>query len=227
MRPCWWGMTNFPTPPAWARTGLAQLTQIDPDFARIEKLAGPLPWRTRQPGFACLLNAIVGQQISNQAAAAIWRRLTTHTAALVPAGFLNISEDDLRAAGLSRPKIAHARAVADAFEAGVLATEALAAMDDAAAITTMTGVRGIGPWSAEIYLLFALQRPDVMPAGDVALQAALADLKALPARPSPKVLRELAEPWAPHRSLAARLLWHWWRHLTGRPSTDDLAAARA
>ena len=212
---------DFPVPPPEARAGLNRLARIDPDLRRIEKLAGPLPWRTRQPGFGGLLNAIVGQQISNQAAAAIWRRVCALEGCHDPAGFLLLDDDALRTAGLSRPKISHARAVAEAFRAGLLATEALAAMPDEAAVAAISSVRGLGVWSAEIYLLFALQRPDVFPAGDLALQAAAADLKGLDSRPTPKALRELVAPWQPHRALAARLLWHWWRHLCGRPSMDD------
>ncbi len=180
-----------------------------------------MPWRIRQPGFPGLLNAIVGQQISNQAAAAIWRRLCALDGCLMPDPFLTLDDETLRAAGLSRPKIVHARAVADAFRTGVLATDRLAAMDDEGAVAAISSIRGLGVWSAEIYLLFALQRPDVFPAGDLALQAACAHLKNLPARPTARALRELAAPWQPHRALAARLLWHWWRHVTGRPSMDD------
>jgi DNA-3-methyladenine glycosylase II len=211
----------LPAPPPAARRALDRLARIDPDLARIEREAGPLPWRTREPGFPGLLSAIVGQQISNQAAAAIWRRLCALEGCQSPEGLLAHSDETLRAAGLSRPKVGHARAVAEAFRAGILATESLAAMDDETAVATICSVRGLGPWSAEIYLLFALQRSDVFPAGDLALQAALAHLKSLPARPTARAVRELAVPWAPHRALAARLLWHWWRYVTGRPSMDD------
>jgi len=210
--------------PASARAALDRLARLDPDLARIESEAGPLPWRVRAPGFAGLLNAITGQQISNQAAAAIWRRLCALDGCLSPEGFLRLSDEALRGAGFSRPKIAHGRAVAEAFVSGLLAADALAAMDDEAAVLRISSVRGLGVWSAEIYLLFALQREDVFPAGDLALQAAAADLKGLESRPSPKDLRALAQAWQPHRALAARLLWHWWRHVTGRPSTDDIAA---
>ncbi len=137
---------------------------------------------------------------------------------------LDLPEDTLRAAGLSRPKVAHARALANAFLDGTLDTGALSDMDDTAAIGTIVSVRGLGPWTAEIYLLFALGRLDVFPAGDVALAAAAADLKNLPTRPNPVALRALAEMWRPHRSLAARLLWHHWRYLTGRPAIDDFPA---
>lgn len=212
---------DFPHAPPEARAGLKRLARIDPALRRVEKEAGELPWRIRQPGFQGLLNAIVGQQISNAAAAAIWRRLCALEGCLSPESFLRLDEESLRAAGLSRPKIGHARAVAEAFGAGILATETLAAMPDEAAVAAISSVRGLGVWSAEIYLLFALQRPDVFPAGDLALQAAAADLKGLEARPTAKALRVIAEPWQPHRALAARLLWHWWRHLTGRPSMDD------
>jgi DNA-3-methyladenine glycosylase II len=213
----------FPHPPEAARHALARLAAADSDFARIEAEAGPLPWRVRQAGFPGLLNAIAGQQISNQAAAAIWRRLCALHGCLSPHDFLTLDDDALRGAGLSRPKIAHARAVAEAFVTGVLATEKLAAMSDADAVATISSVRGLGVWSAEIYLLFALQRMDVFPAGDLALQAACAHLKNLPARPTARALRDIASPWQPHRALAARLLWHWWRHVTGRPSMDDPA----
>ena len=96
-------------------------------------------------------------------------------------------------------------------------------MEDDAAILAIASVKGLGIWTAEIYLLFALQRLDVFPAGDIALAAAAAELKGLATRPDPKALRVLAEAWRPARSLAARLLWHHWRHLTGRPALDDFA----
>ena len=212
---------TFPHPPADARRALDALIRADPDLGAILDRAGPLPWRTRTPGFPGLLQAIVAQLISNQAAAAIWGRVRALPGALDPAGLLALPEDALRGAGLSRPKAAHARILAGAFQDGTLTIEALAAMDDAAAVAAITAVKGLGVWTAEIYLLFALQRPDVFPAGDVALAGAAADLKRLPARPDPKALRALAEAWRPARSLAARLLWHHWRHLTGRPALDD------
>lgn len=193
-------------------------------MAGILERAGPLPWRSRAPGFPGLLQAIVAQLISNAAASAIWNRLRAVPGALDPATLLMLPEDSLRAAGLSRPKVAHARALAEAFLSGTLDTEALSRMDDPTAIKTIVSVRGLGPWTAEIYLLFALGRLDVFPAGDVALAAAAADLKQLPARPNPAALRALSEMWRPHRSLAARLLWHHWRYLTGRPAMDDFSA---
>ncbi len=215
---------SFPHPPASARSSLRALILADPDFAHVEERAGPLPWRTRAPGFPALLHGIVAQMISNQAATAIWNRLSALPGALEPAGLLALPDDDLRGAGLSRPKVAHAQAVARAFQDGTLSAEALEAMEDADAIARIASVKGLGIWTAEVYLLFALQRMDVFPAGDIALAAAAADLKRLDARPDPKALRVLAESWRPARSLAARLLWHHWRHMTGRPAMDDFPA---
>ncbi len=196
----------------------------DADLAGILTQAGPLPWRTRSPGFPGLLQAIVAQMISNQAAAAIWGRLRLTPGAMDPAGLLALPDEALRAAGLSRPKVVHARALATAFLDGTLNTARLALMDDETAIVTIASVKGMGRWSAEIYLLFALGRLDVFPAGDIALAASAAHLKGLAARPGPVALRALSEAWRPARSLAARLLWHHWRHVTGRPALDDFPA---
>jgi len=212
----------FPLPPAWARAGLAALAVTEPRFGGIEPAAGPLPWRTRQPGFPGLLRAICGQQISNQAAAAIWGRLRAIPGALDPAGLLALDDATLCGmAGLSRPKAAHARSLATACLDGRLDFAAIAALDDAAAVARIAAVKGLGPWTAQIHLLFAEQRADVFPFGDVALAASAAHLLDLPARPTPKALVALAEGWAPWRSLAARLLWHHWRFVTGRPPIED------
>ena len=206
-----------------ARLALGELVRLDPDFARIEPAAGPLPWRVRPAGFPGLLQAIVGQQISNGAAAAIWRRLAALPGAREPAGLLGLSDEALRGAGLSRPKVQHVRALAAAFADGRLHADGLAAMADEQAVAALSAVRGMGRWTAEVYLLFALGREDVFPSGDLALAAAVADLKGLAARPAPAALRAMAAAWAPHRALAARLLWHHWRFRTGRPTMDDPA----
>jgi len=216
---------DFPHPPAAARAALQALTAADPDLARILAQAGPLPWRTRAPGFPGLLQAIVAQQISNQAAAAIWGRLRALPGALDPAGFHTLSDEALRFAGLSRPKVQHARALAAAFLDGTLDPDRIAALDDEAAIAAIAAVRGLGRWTAEVYLLFALGRHDVFPAADIALAAAFADLKGLETRPKPQALRDLAVQWRPARALAARLLWHHWRFVTGRPALDDFPTA--
>ena len=204
------------------RAALDTLIAVDPRLGAIEAAAGPLPWRVRPPGFPGLLQAIVAQQISNAAASAIWARLAAVPGALDPAGLAGLDDAALIGAGLSRPKVAHARSLAAAFLDGRLDGAHLAGLDDQAALATITAVRGLGPWTAEVYLLFALQRPDVFPAGDIAVAGAAAHLLSLPARPGPVALRRLAEAWRPYRALAARLLWHHWRHITGRPSMDEL-----
>lgn len=212
----------FPQPPDWARAGIDALVEQDPRLRPIEAAAGPLPWRSRQPGFPGLLRAICGQQISNQAAAAIWKRLSALPGALEPAGLLALDDATLCGiAGLSRPKAAHARSLAAACLEGRLNFSALAGMEDEAAVAHIAAVKGLGRWTAEIHLLFAEQRPDVFPSGDLALAASAAHLLGLPARPGPKVLAELALEWRPWRSLAARLLWHHWRFVTGRPVVED------
>ena len=212
----------MPQLPAAARAALDSLILQDPDLADVLTRAGPLPWRSREPGFAALLHGIVAQMVSNQAAAAIWGRLRVLPGVLDPAGSLALPDEALRAAGMSRPKVGHARALATAFMDGTLDQERIAGMDDETAIKTIASVRGLGRWTAEVYLLFALGRPDVFPAGDVALAASVAHLKGLAVRPDPAALRDFSEMWRPARSLAARLLWHHWRHVTGRPAMDDL-----
>lgn len=208
-------------PPDWARAGIAELAVLDPDFAGIEAAAGPLLWRSRDPGFPGLLRTICGQMISNQAAAAIWGRLSALPGALDPAGLLALEEATLRAAGLSRPKVAHVRALATAIAEGRLDLPALRGAPDEEAIAAISAVPGIGPWTAQVHLLFGFQRPDVFPIGDVALAAGLAHLKGLPERPAQKALVAMARAWSPWRSLAARLLWHHWRHATGRPAGES------
>lgn len=222
------GMPNSPSGlpaaplllPDWAEAGLIALEARHPDLARIRPAAGPLPWRRRDPGFAGLLRTICAQMISNQAAGAIWARFSALPGALTPAGLLLLEEDALRGAGLSRPKVAHVRALAAACTSGALDLDAVALLPDAEAIAAIACIPGLGPWSASVHLLFGLQRPDVFPPGDVALAAALASLRGLDVRPSPKALVALAEEWKPWRSLAARLLWHHWRHVTGREAGE-------
>jgi DNA-3-methyladenine glycosylase II len=212
-----------PAPPGWARLGLEELTARDPDLARIEPLAGPLPWRSRARGFPGLLRAICGQQISNQAAAAIWRRLSALPGALEPAGLLVLDDATLcGVAGLSRPKAAHARSLAEACVSGRLDLAALELLPDEAAVEAICGVRGLGRWTAEVHLLFAHARPDIFPSGDLALQASVARLKGTETRPTPMAVMEMARAWQPWRSLAARLLWHYWRFVTGRSVVEDL-----
>lgn len=158
--------------------------------------------------------------ISNQAASAIWGRLAALPGALTPVGLLALDDDALRHAGLSRPKLRHARALAEAFAEDRLSAARLAGLSDDAAIAAIAAIPGFGPWTAEVHLLFGHDRPDIFPAGDLALAASVAALRGLQERPKPRELAELAMVWSPWRSMAARLLWHHWRHVTGRPAGE-------
>lgn len=206
-------------PPAALRD-IAALSAAHPAFATILPTAGPLDWRNRPVGFPGLLRTICGQLISNAAANAIWGRVAAIPGALDPAGLLALDEALLRAAGLSRPKVSHARALAAACLDGRLDFPAIAQAPDAAAIAALVAIPGLGPWTASVYLLFAEDRADIFPAGDVALAAGAQDLLGLPARPDARALAVLAASWAPWRGVAARLLWHWWRHRSGRPTGE-------
>lgn len=193
---------------------LALLAARDPDLARAAALAGPLPDRSRPPGFATLLQIVCAQQVSTAAAASVWQRLQAAVRPLTPAGILALSDDGETAGlGLGRRKLACCRALAEAVAGGRLDLDNLADLPDAEAVAALSAVHGIGRWTAEIYLLFALRRSDVWPAGDLALQAALHHLKRLPARPDRREMDRLAEPWRPHRAAAAELLWGYYAAL--------------
>ena len=216
-------VTRAADAPAWAGRAMSELALLDKLLAGIPEQAGILPWRRREAGFPGLLRGLCGQMISNQAATAIWVRLSALPGALSPDGLLALSDEALRQAGLSRPKLRHARALAEAFADGRLSAEGLAALSDEAAVAAIAAIAGFGPWTASVYLLFGLDRKDIFPAGDLALAASLAALRGLPERPSPRELAALAEAWRPWRSMAARLLWHHWRHVTGRPAGESSA----
>jgi DNA-3-methyladenine glycosylase II len=211
----------FPHPPAWARQATDQLAAQHAVLAGIEARAGALPWPVRPKGFPGLLRAICAQLVSNEAAFAIWRRVSALPGATTPEGFLAL--DPERAGiegGLTRQKVSHARALAEAILSGVLRLDALEAMPDEDAIAHLCTVKGIGRWTAEVHLLFAHERTDIFPSGDLALQAALGQLMGLPARPDAKATAALAANFAPHRAVGARLLWHHWLHHTKRATLD-------
>ena len=191
--------------------GAAWLAAQDDALARAIDTAGPLPLRRRADGFAALLNAIVGQQVSTASAGAIWLRI--EKAGLdAPGPVLAVGEEGLRAVGLSRQKIAYATALA---EAGI-DYDALRTMPDSEVIATPTGVKGIGVWTAEIYAMFSLGRADVFAPGDLALQEAARLIYDLPERPSERALRKMAEAWSPWRAVAARLFFTYYRVAKGR-----------
>ena len=191
--------------------GAAWLAQREPRFAVALNATGPLPLRNRADGFAALLSAIVSQQLSVASAAAIWKRLN-NADMIEAAAIMRAGDDALRAAGLSRQKIRYARALA---ESGIDFVR-LRQCDDAEVISVLTEVSGIGVWTAEIYVMFSLSRPDVFAPGDLALQEAARSLFDLPGRPKERALREMAEAWSPWRSVAARLLWAYYAVIKNR-----------
>ena len=191
---------------------LAHLGEADGDFARAIAEIGPPPPRGRPANFMALLHVIVAQQVSTHAAKAISDRLEAAMEAPTPEAFLALTDADLRTVGFSRQKVIYGRDLAAAFLDGRLSIAKLRRQPDDDAIAAITAIKGLGTWSAEVFLLFNLKRPDIMPAQDLALMVAAQRLKRLQARPSAKELRVIAEQWRPYRSFAARMLWHYYRN---------------
>ena len=197
--------------PADLAEGAAQLARVCPDWARVLPGLGPLPLRRRPDGFAAILDAVVAQQLSTGAAGAIAARMA-QAGVTGEAAILAATDEDLRALGLSRPKIRYLRGIA----AAGIDWAGLRALPDDEVIARLTALPGIGRWTAEIYLKFALGRADAFAAGDLALAEAARLLYGLPDRPGPAALTALAEPWRPWRAVAARALWAYYRQARGR-----------
>lgn len=200
----------MPRQSAKLKRTLTALAEADTDLARAIQLVGPLPDRSREPGFAALLKILFEQQLSVASAAAIWGRFATALGEINPDNLLRYSDTDLRAFGLSRPKILYSRHLAQAMLDGVLDLDGLHRFDDMEAVAHLTQVKGIGRWTAEIYLLFALGREDIWPADDLALQEGLRLLKKFRKRPDRARMDRLSKPWRPYRGTAARILWRYY-----------------
>lgn len=196
--------------------GLAWLAQVEPRLGAAAALTGPLPLRRRPAGFGALMDIVCSQQLSVASADAVLGRLAA-AGALTPAGLGLLDDAALRACGLSRQKIRYARALA----AADLDYDALAQIDEDAAVAALTAITGIGRWSAEIYLMFSVGRADVLAAGDLALQEGARMLFELPSRPSERDLRAMAQAWSPWRAVAARLLWAYYLHQKSRPGLSE------
>ena len=191
--------------------GAAWLAEAEPRFAHALQITGPPPLRRRPDGFAALLQAIVSQQVSVAAAAAIWGRMGA--AGLTAPESVAVADDyTLRTAGLSRQKVRYARALATAG----IDFDALRAMPDAEVVSTLIEVPGIGRWTAEIYAMFSLGRADVFAPADLALQESARVLFELPDRPREAALRRMADAWSPWRTVAAGQLWAYYHVLTSR-----------
>jgi DNA-3-methyladenine glycosylase II len=188
-------------------SGLDEVAAREPAIARALALAGYPPPRIRPTGYLTLMRTIVGQQVSVAAATSVWNKLEATLGEVTPETVLAADFETLRACGLSRQKQGYARSLSELVASGKLDLENLPA-DDEEAIARLTLIKGIGRWSAEIYLLFAEGRQDIFPAGDLAVQAGLGRILGLAERPSEKHVRAAAEPWRPHRGAVTLLTWH-------------------
>lgn len=196
--------------------GLAALLQIDPRLESVAAIAGPLPLRLSKPGFAGLARIIVSQVVSRASADAIWRRMLDKMEVVTAQNYLAVATSIDPQFGLSRAKAKTLHGVASAIANGSLDLDSLNALDEAEAFRLLTALDGIGPWTAQVYLMFCGGHADIFPSGDVALQAAVAGAFQMDARPSPKVLAEIAMRWSPYRSVAARLFWAYYASTTRR-----------
>jgi DNA-3-methyladenine glycosylase II len=190
---------------------LAELGAADPVMARLVAQGARPALRKREPGFAALAWIVVGQQVSTASATAIWTRVQERLGSVTAETVAAADDALLKSAGLSAPKIRTLRALAEAVVGGTLPLDALADRPADETHAALTAVKGIGPWTADIYLLFCLGHPDAFPAGDLAVQEAARLAYRLDARPTAKALEAMAEAWRPWRGAAARVLWAYYR----------------
>ena len=203
-------MITAPAPLTEARLldAVEGLAASDPALCAVVARFGPPPMWAREPGFPTLVHLILEQQVSLASAQAAFDRLRVAADPLTPSTFLRLDDAELLAAGFSRQKTRYARALATAVEDGSLDVDGLAALDDDDVDAALTALPGIGPWTATIYRLMVLLRPDAWPVHDIALAQALAELRGLDGRPDATGMLALAEAWRPWRAVAARILWH-------------------
>jgi DNA-3-methyladenine glycosylase II len=194
------------------------LVAQDPDLAAVVARFGPPPLWAREPGFPTLILLILEQQVSLASARAAYDRLAAAVGEITPASVLQLDDGTLRAIGFSRQKTAYTRHLAAAIAGGRFDPHALETLSDDAVRAALIALKGIGPWTAEVYLLMALRRPDAWPHHDLGLLVAAQEVKALPQRPTPGELELLAEPWRPYRAVAARILWHHYLSTRARKS---------
>jgi DNA-3-methyladenine glycosylase II len=186
-----------------------KLAARDPDLAVVVATYGPPPLWAREPGFQTLIHIILEQQVSLASARAAYERLLVATGRLAPERFLALRDEELKGIGFSRQKTAYGRGLAEAILDGRLDLTLIETLDDAEAKTRLTAIKGIGSWTADIYLMMGLRRPDTWPNGDLALNVAVQRVKRLRKRPTPERLQEVGEAWRPWRAVAARILWHY------------------
>lgn len=192
------------------------LARRDPDLARIQKIWGPPPLWPRKSGFQTLVHMILEQQVSLASAEAAFKKLKQAIRPVSPMRFLALSAPELKRIGFSRQKTTYCRGLARVIRSRELRLEFLPSLGDEAVRVELTRVKGIGVWTADVYLLMVLGRPDIWPTGDIALQTAVQEAKGLRSRPSPDRLLRIGEAWRPWRAVAARMLWHFYLSERGR-----------
>ena len=197
------------------QTGLNVLIRNDPDLAGVVEDLGPPPLWKRKPGFATLVHIILEQQVSLASARATLNKLMDAVSPLTPEKFLKQDDKALKAYGFSRQKTAYCRNLAASVISGRLELKRLHTKTDNQVRSKLMAVKGIGRWTADIYLLMVLRRPDIWPVGDLALVSAIQKLKQLPARPGPDEINSLVLAWKPWRAVAARILWHYYLNYNG------------
>ena len=190
--------------------GARALARRDPDLADLFRRYGMPPMWARRPGFATLIHIVLEQQVSIVAARTLFRRLSQHLGGMTPQTVAAHGVTRLRRCGLTRQKASYCHGLALAVRDGQLDLGRVARAADADGRETLLAMRGLGPWSVDVYYLMALRRPDVWPSGDLALAIAMRDVKRLPEKPGSAEQREISAPWVPWRSVAARLLWHYY-----------------
>ena len=186
------------------------LSHRDADLRSVVKQFGAPPMWARESGFSTLLHIILEQQVSLASARAAHNKLLELASPLTPQRFLKLDDATLKAVGFSRQKSVYGRELARSIVEGLLDLDALGSMDDAAVRSELVKIKGVGRWTADIYLLMVLRRPDIWPTGDLALAVAAQKVKRLRSRPTPDELDEISAPWKPWRAVAARILWHYY-----------------
>jgi len=208
--------------------GLEILVKRDKDLAKIVETYGPPPFWTRDPGFGALVYTILEQQVSLASAKAAFSKLLLAAYPLTPEQFTALSDEELKAIGFSRQKAGYCRGLAREIIDGELDLEGLADLEDDGVRKRLLALKGIGPWTADVYLLMALRRQDVWPIGDMALVRALEEVKGVPKGASAEKLQKVGEPWRPWRAVASRILWHHYlsrlAERTEKPAEPDRVA---
>lgn len=201
---------NNPLTPQRLQQGAQELIKQDSSFAKIIESYGFPPFWQREPGFSTLIHIILEQQVSLASAQAAYERLLAKCNPLTPVGFLTLTDVELKQIGFSRQKTSYGRALTHAILDRTLDLDALTYLSDQDVRSHLMHIKGIGIWTANIYLLMALKRPDVWPKGDLALQTAIQQLQDLPKRPTSDAAETMSKQWQPWRAVAARLLWHFY-----------------